>query len=305
MRCASIGVGFALCYFICLFFPGLYVFMYIPEALIEAYAVFCFFALTNYYVGGPLKSIEIIKNSEATFPSCCFKCMNNTPIRCYSYAYWAHWQFLFLRPPIVIISVIFYYLNGENQKNEILLILYNAFNFLGCLMVMWAVIGLFKMYHVLYPYCAGLNATWKVMIIKFTVGLVLSEGLFEQLAYQFGWLKITGGLKIYDEAEKDVRLYCFAVLIQLVLISFILERAFTFDIDIGKGPNATLMNNESSIEIYRNNNDEEPIKFNTFCKYCLNLNDVFQALKLDDKPVVIVEITSIISSNVIVDNSQV
>jgi hypothetical protein len=300
VRCASIGVGFACCYFICLFYPGLYVFMYIPEAFIEAYAVFCFFALTNYYVGGPNKAIEIIATSEATFPNYCFKWMNTSPKLFYSYAYWAHWQFLFLRPLVVIISVIFYYLG---QTSEVFLILYNSFNFLGCLMVMWAVTGLFKMYHVLYPYCSGLNATWKVMIIKFTVGIILSEGLFEQLSYQFGWLKITGGLKIYDEADKDVRLYCSVVLVQLVLISFVLERAFTFDIDISKGPNATLINYESS-EIASTNGDST-LTFNSFIRHCLNVNDVFKDVKLkEENSIEILPLPKVDSSNQIVDNTD-
>lgn len=248
VRAAFVALGFAICYWVSLVYSYAYTFMLIPEAYIEAYCIFAFFALTNVYVGGPEKVVDVIRTSKRTFPSRIFAdSMRLNPDGFYRGIYNAHWQLFFIRPILVMVSVILYYANayyatktGQGNTAHTCLVLSMIINALSALLVIVAVTALVKNYHILYPHCSGLNATWKIIIIKLTVGLVVSEGLIESILYSVGAININGELQTlagnnkYDEANRDIRWYCFGILVQLMVISIVMVFAFAVDIDTSK-----------------------------------------------------------------------
>lgn len=229
LRAASIIPGFSICYLISLADPTIYCAMQLPEAYMQGYSVFCFFCLITYYVGGPNTCTEVFKSTTHTFPVCIFGYMTKFPEKYYYHSYMAVWQFMFIRPIVVLLTIIAYYIN---QNNLSLII-----SALATLMAAFGVGGLVKFYHVLYDFCKGLNMTKKIFIIKTVIGLVLFQGFLEDVLFSFGFLNFSGGLKSFSAADKAIRLYCFAILFELVLFCVLVERAFSYDFKYTKGKN--------------------------------------------------------------------
>lgn len=219
LRSAILVPGFALCFWIQLCFPTTEIGMLIPEAFFQAYAVFSFFAFTVYFVGGPSECIKIFKDTEKTEPRCLFGCVKSNSRKFYHWSYWAHWQYMFLRPPIVILSVIAGYLFGS-QNN-----VYIALSVITFLMVCWVVLWLFKTYHVLHDSCNGLNGFWKIFIVKTTVGLTLGEGTLVQILQFFDVIPVS-------DTDFIVRVYSFVVMIELVILSMFLKYHFAVEMNV-------------------------------------------------------------------------
>lgn len=261
VRTAIIIPGFSICYFFSLFFPHWYLLIQIPEAFIQAYAVFCFFALFVTYVGSPSRCVQIFRTTTHTFPACIFGgCLHNNPRSFYGYSHWAQLQFMFLRPVIVVLMVIAGYLNYT--KLTLLL------SFITTVMVAWAICWLVKFYHVLFDYCKGLNATTKVMIIKGTIGLVLGEGFLEDILFEAGFIN-------ESNFNKYTKYYCFVVLIELLLISVWLERVFANEIKVGKADNQAFSPRISEAK------EDCCITFSSFLVAVFSFHDVFGPVCLD------------------------
>jgi hypothetical protein len=230
LRAAAVIPGFAICYWLSLMFPNIYAGMQLPEAFLQAYCVYCFFAMIAYYVGGPAKCIDAFRVSTHTFPDCMFGCMNRTPERCYYHAYLAVWQFMFVRPVTTVIVIIAYYA-GQNDLSLLI-------SALTTMQAAWGVGGLVKFYHVLYDYCKGLNMTKKIFVIKTIIGLILFQAFLEQVLFYFGFINVEGdGLSSFSAADNAIRFYCFAVLVELVVFCVLVERTFAYDINVSKGKN--------------------------------------------------------------------
>ena len=223
VRIALLVPGFAICYLMALIYPRTYLYMQLPEAFIQAYSVFCFFALFILYVGGPDKCIEVFKSSKRTWPDCLFKnSINANPRSFYQFVYWSLLQFIAIRPLVVVAQVVTGYLG--------LWMISDAISVITSLMVAWAIVVLLKLFHILYDHCHGLNAMTKVTVIKGIIGLVLGEGFIEQVLFAFGVIQPTA-------TRRSVRLYCFAVLAELLIISVVLERVFSSEIKVEKAVN--------------------------------------------------------------------
>ena len=229
LRAASIIPGFSICYLISLVDPTIYCAMQLPESYMQGYSVFCFFCLITYYVGGPKTCVEVFKSTTHTFPVYVFGYMNQFPEKYYDHSYMAVWQFIFIRPMIVLLTIIAYYIN---QNNLSLII-----SAVATVMAAIGVGGRVKFYHVLYDFCKGLNMTKKIFIIKTVIGLVLFQGFLEDVLFSFGFLNFSGGLKSFSAADKAIRLYCFAILVELVLFCVLVERAFSYDFKYTRGKN--------------------------------------------------------------------
>lgn len=238
VRAAGVIPGFALCYWLSLFIPYIYAAMQIPEALLQAYCVVCFFSLIAYYVGGPQHCVAAFAISTNTQPSCIFGCMNKQPQRCYAHAYLAIWQFMFVRPVVTVAMCVAFYMN----QNDLSLVI----SFLTSVQAAWGVGGLVKFYHVLYDYCKGLNMTKKIVAIKTIIGLILLQGFLEEVLFYFGFIDVKGGIQAFSAEDNAIRAYCFAVLAELVLFCIWVECVFSYNINTHKGKNfkQTLTNND-------------------------------------------------------------
>jgi len=104
----------------------------------------------------------------------------------YYRVYGALWAFMFLRPYIVMLTVVFYFVPCAELPNKRLSFFYyitGVFSLIGTGFVCIAILAVFKAFHILYDYCAGINAFWKLFLLKGVVGLILGEGFLEQVYY--------------------------------------------------------------------------------------------------------------------------
>jgi hypothetical protein len=267
VRTVLIVPGFSICYLFSFVFPYTYIYMQLPEAFIQAYSVFCFFALFVLYAGGPSKCIEIFKATSRTFPDCMYKSsLNNNPRCFYQYAFWAHFQFIAWRPAIVAIQVVLgsfkYWFSSD------------MVSIFSTAMVAYAILALLKVYHVLYEHCHGLNAMTKVTAVKGTIGLVLGEGFLEEVLFAFGVIKTS-------EFENSLRLYCFAVVCELFVIALLLERVFNSEIKVDKAINPEF---QPHIVINETTDGVHQISFCDFVRCVFDVMDVFTPVLLPLPP---------------------
>jgi hypothetical protein len=267
VRTALIVPGFSVCYLFSFIFPFMYIYLQLPEAFVQAYSLFCFFALFVLYAGGPARCIEIFKTTDRTYPDCLFKnCLNNNPRSFYKYVFWAHFQFIALRPVAVAASVVCGAF-GQWYISDIISVI-------SSLMVAYAVFALLKAYHVLFEHCHGLNAMTKVTVIKGTIGLVLGEGFIEEILFAFNVIRP-------DEEQNSVRLYCFAVVCELFLIAVLLERVFSTEIKVAKAANPEF---QPHIVINESTDGVDRISFCGFLWCVFNVMDVFTPVVLPLPP---------------------
>jgi hypothetical protein len=289
LRAAAVIPGFAICYWLSLLIPEIYAGMQLPEAFLQAYCVFCFFALIAFYVGGPTKCVEVFRTSSHTFPDCLFGCMNRTPERCYYHAYLAVWQFMFIRPFVVVAVIVAFYAD-QNSLSLLLSAITTA-------QAAWGVGGLVKFYHVLYEYCKGLNMTKKIFVVKTIIGLILFQAFLEQVLFSFGFINMgSDGLQSFSAEDNAIRFYCFAVLVELVIFCVLVERTFAYKIDVNKGKNfdaAVSFSGADDIERHINSASPGPqisssmdaavsqMSFRTFLYYVGTVLDVFAGVRMD------------------------
>jgi hypothetical protein len=124
-RACFIFPGFALSYYAAIFAPFyMYNLAQVPTAFIQAYCIFCFFGYIVYYVGGPDRVVQIFSNTTRFGPCNLFSNIiqtNNKGIPWskvwYYRTYSAVWSFMFLRPYVVMLTVIFYFIYSSKFTN--------------------------------------------------------------------------------------------------------------------------------------------------------------------------------------------
>jgi hypothetical protein len=265
VRTALLVPAFSICYLISLEFTRAYLYMQLPQSIVQGYATFCFVALFVHYCGGPEQCLEIFRTSNAYFPSIFFKdtCLdiNKYPRRFYNFVYFTQIQLLVVRP-ILIVAVI-------ATADERMLLASNIISGVASCMVIIGLFGLIKLYHVLYAHAKGLNAKVKIIVIKGTLGLVLIEALVEQVLVAFS---------VIDDAGISiaVRFYCFGVLVELFVLSIVLERVFAHEIKTHKGANQAIT---PHIVINPDDDGVRLIPFSEFLSAVVYFRDLFAPLR--------------------------
>ncbi len=111
LRACSLLPIFSAFVYIVLLVPGSAPYIGVFQAIIEGYAVYCFFTFMVANVGGPKRAIQVIRTSERT--CCCCKFQQNNPENCYIRTQYSIWQFLVVRPFITFIAAVGYFLDKD------------------------------------------------------------------------------------------------------------------------------------------------------------------------------------------------
>lgn len=269
VRTALLVPAFSICYLISLEFTGAYLFMQLPQSIVQGYATFAFVGLFVHYCGGPEQCLEITAASRAYFPSCIFQhsCLNinKYPRRFYNFVYSTQMILLIVRPLLVVAVIITAVKNQAFASNVI--------SGMASFLVIIGITGLLKLYHVLRKHSKGLNAKTKIIVIKGTIGLVLIEALIEQVLVAFA---------VIDDAglSQSVRYYCFGVLVELFILAIMLERIFAHEIKTAKAANQ-----QFAPHIVVNAVDDG-VRYIPFCEFLLdvfNFRDLFAPLRFQDQ----------------------
>lgn len=213
-RSCFIFPGFALSYVFTLASPFYaYNLAQLPTSFVQAYCIFCYFGLIVYYCGGPDKIVEIFSNTTKLGPFNLFANITTTKrngmpwSRIWYYrVYRAVWAFLFIRPYVVILTVIFYFVPCAALPSYNLAFFYyftGVFSLIGTAFVAAAILSIFKTFHIIYDQCAGINAFWKLFLLKGIVGLILGQGFIEQVYYATLGFKLSLSDDDYQPREYD------------------------------------------------------------------------------------------------------
>ena len=255
-RACFIFPGFGLSYVLVFAAPFyMYNFAQIPTSFVQAYCIFCYFGYIVYYIGGPDRVVQIFSNTTRFGPFNLFSNiikMNNDGIAWskiwYYRVYGALWAFMFLRPYVVMLTVVFYFVPCAELPNTRLSFFYyitGVFSLIGTGFVGIAILSVFKAFHILYDYCAGINAFWKLFILKGVVGLILGEGFLEQVYYATrGYVNndvhddyrpLTESNKLFLQNIQDSKVYeafsC-CLLGELAVLSLLMTSIFTTRINL-------------------------------------------------------------------------
>jgi hypothetical protein len=134
----------------------------------EGYSIYCYFALLVVYCGGRLAVMEMIKESPYTL--CCTRCMRFTPGCCLSTIEFGLLQIIVLRP-IVILVYGLEVMAGHD---------YFILSLVGSIQMILAMIGLARLYRVLYDNAKGMGATAKILVIKVLILFLMIQDLILQ-----------------------------------------------------------------------------------------------------------------------------
>mmetsp|Transcript_18815 Transcript_18815/g.31501 ORF Transcript_18815/g.31501 Transcript_18815/m.31501 type:complete len:353 (-) Transcript_18815:377-1435(-) len=274
-----------------LFLPGYAFLMWLtvldPNALsgltvlvnaVEGYSFYSFFGLLVHNLGGPAKTIELMKASGKKYAlcSCCFPPSSDKE-KFYNRVWWVMFHMMVTRVIFSIFACIGYY-SGTGGGKVISLI----FQILNAVIVFMMVIHIVNFYEMLYTHTVNLFGLIKVLLLKMSVGLIVLEGLITNFLIRTGKTPYSDddGDDHYDGDEKTVRGYAALVLIELMILSVPYFYAYGF---VKIRPSQVLEDvkseaQQAGITTRESSSDptgDAPITFRQFyCEYWV-LQDVF------------------------------
>ena len=208
---------YAILMYLSLVGPAAYVALTILITAVEGYSFYCFFAMIVTNMGGPVALVNYMKNTGKGLV-CCQGCCPSDPATFYKKATWALFHFFFTRVFIVILSAICYY--SGKKAGKALYAIFSVlsavvlFYGLSCLVLLckWFIFLTFSHWLLyldenVYANCKNLYGIVKLLLLKFSVGMIVLEGLIEQFI-------VLAGVSPYDDdgpydtAENTQREYC-------------------------------------------------------------------------------------------------
>ena len=84
-------------------------------------------------------------------------------------------------------------------------------------------------YECLYEKSSNVNGTYKILLLKFSVGLIVIQGLIEEFLFATGYVKLSNS-KSFTSAERAQRFYCLTVLIEYAILSIAVYYAYSTEI---------------------------------------------------------------------------
>jgi hypothetical protein len=212
---------YALFIFISLCAPNALAALNIPITIVEGYSFYCFYTMIVTNLGGPAKAVQAFKASGKEL-ACCNSCCPSDHVVFYRRTTWALFHFLFTRSVLVILAAIAYYSGTKAGKA-----LYAIFSLASTVILAYALIHiiLFCKFLILvvffiillnapisldenvYESCRNLFGILKAFLLKFSVGLIVLEGLIVQ------FMTVTGDEPYNDDStwsaeEQTIRGYC-------------------------------------------------------------------------------------------------
>jgi len=221
LRAGSILPTFMTAIMISLWAPESYSIMKALAAWAEGYGVYCIFAFMVKACGGPEGAINALTLSQRENPcNCCCPGTKNYPRWYYGKVHQAIWMFAFVRPVVLTIGTIFFFIPGLEA-------VFFLFNIIGGILTIYLLPSLFLSAHALFDSFKGMNFLTKLLMVKVSVGLILIEDIVQQAMYQFDVVSISMyGRDDVNEEDKFIRAYCCVALAQGALLSYFLWHGF-------------------------------------------------------------------------------
>jgi len=192
---------------------------------------------------------------------CCNSCCPEDHAQYYKKATWAMVHLLVTRVVVVTLAAIATY-SGSKAGLAIRALL----NFTGAIILFYCLAHLLLLYENIFTHCTNLYGIMKFILLKFSVGLIVLQGIVETIMVSFKAEPYADDSN-WSAEDKTIRGYCFLVLLEFVVLCLPYLWAYTYTISDPPKP----------IE----NSNPSPNFFSFYCKV-LNVFDVCGVLTYND-----------------------
>lgn len=213
LRVATVIPLFAVLEYVTIIWPEYFPIFETVESFVEAYCIYCYFALLVMYCGGKERVMMLMRETEA---GGCQSCTRDTPDCCYETINLLLLQFVVVRPILNLL----YALTEMNGKENVTL------RTLMTISLVIAMIGLLRIYKILRPHTQAMDATSKVLVIKALILLLVLQDLAVQSLYSAGVFNTEYGLDEYDAEDKARRVYAFVALCECAVGIVLVQKYF-------------------------------------------------------------------------------
>ena len=212
--------------FISLLVPKLFAGLEILIAISEGYFFLCFFTLLVENLGGPSKTVRLLEHQGR--PLLCGCCCPGEYARFYRRVKWALFHFLFTRSFIVTIQSACSYATSKLAAK-----LAFAFAIISFMFVINGFGSLVIFFESVLRASSNLNGVYKMILLKVSVGIIVLQGLIEEILWATGEIKLDS-TSMFTGEERAQRIFCLAVLCEYALLSLPFYFAFSSVITINK-----------------------------------------------------------------------
>ena len=215
--------------------PSLYLALQIPISIAEGFCFLSFFAMLTSNLGGAAKTSNILtKLFQSGKTPLCGCCCPGSGTSFYIRVYDALWHFLNTRTVFVAItSVLQYVIHFDTYISAGALKTTSVFAYLfTCVTVYFLGNGfgsLVMFYEMLYTASSNLSGTFKILLLKFSVGLIVVQGLVEEFLFASGYITV-GDSDTYTAEQRAQRYYCLLVIFEYAFLSIAVYYAYSTEI---------------------------------------------------------------------------
>jgi hypothetical protein len=215
--------------------PWLYFPLEVPISVAEGYSFYAFFALVTTNLGGARKACAVLEKlfGDGKRPLCPCCCPSKGTVF-YRRVYNALWHFINTRTVFVLISVVLQCIFTFNENLDAARL--RRMKIASYLLTAIALIllgngfgSLVMYYEVMYGVSKNLMATFKLLLLKFSVGLIVIQGLIEEILWVLQVIPISPS-SLYSAEDRSQRFYCFIVLLEYAFLAIAVYYAYSPEI---------------------------------------------------------------------------
>jgi hypothetical protein len=242
--------SYAFIMFLSLVVPDLFLPLQIPIALAEGFSFFCFFNMVVQYMGGPNMVVARLQRhldagkvpllsaccpGTGTKPSSLLSfCCPSTAIRFYMDVLRSLHHFIVTRTAFVFVTSIFLmiikYAELTTRQHSTLHVMAIIFQVISLGFLIKAFGSLVMFFEMVYDEgTKSLRGIAKIWILKFSVGLIVIQGLIEQFLYTAHTFNVQDSSN-YSAEDRAQMIYCFIVLAEYFLLSYFFFWAYSVGI---------------------------------------------------------------------------
>jgi len=224
-RAAFFLPGYAFFMWISILAPKSFTALSVLINLVEGYSFYTFFSMIIYNLGGTAETVDTMEKSGKDYFLCSFCFPTGNKALFFRRNAWCMFHMLFTRVGLSILGAIAYYTGTQAGRSVAVVI-----QVVCAVIVVTMVFHLINLYEMVYSHCQNLFGLMKLFLLKFSVGLIVLEGLICNFLISTGNAPYDSddGDDTYDSAEKTQRGYCALVLIELMVLAIFYLYAFGF-----------------------------------------------------------------------------
>lgn len=188
----------------------IYISLLAPEAfhaidifisIYEAYSFYAFFTLIVTNLGGPTNAVELFKGPDQL--ACCNSICTSDRTKFYNKTRHALFHFLFTRVFIVTAAAIAHYSHTSAGDT-----LSTILRLVSAVILFYCLVHIVLFYEAVYNHCTNLFGIVKMFLLKFSVGLIVIQGIIKDFMVQADYDPTQYDDMDYSYEKRVDRAYC-------------------------------------------------------------------------------------------------